>query len=297
MLSEGLATWAESVYDEFTAANPVAANAARMAHFTDNTTTNSVYGATLDTTSILTVFGNPSLYYKKAAMVINSLRFHVNNDEVFFQGIRDYQEIFGGATARATDFRDVMEDATGIELDDFFEQWYYKGGAPSFQIDYNFDGEELNLQVVQTTNLPTNPLYKTPLELNIQRMEGDTLIRLNIDANLTNHTIDCPGTITGLVVDPNQWITNGPSTITRVNEIDPTPFSIYPNPAREYIFIGAPKQEIVSIKIFDIYGKLCYSNDNMRLNRYIYIGDLITGVYFIQIDDKEVTSVSRLLVE
>lgn len=297
MLSEGLATWAESVYDEFMAANPVAGNTARMSHFTDNLNTSSVHGATLDTTNILTVFGNPNLYYKKGSMVINSLRFHINNDELFFEGIRNYLVEYGRGTASANDLRTAMENTTGLELEDFFEQWYYKGGAPSFNIDYNFDGEQINLQVIQTTNLATNPLYKTPLELKIQRVEGDTLVRIFIDANLTNHTLDCPGTITGIVVDPNQWITNGPSTITQVSEVEKTRYSVFPNPAREYVLISSPQQDVVAVTIYDLVGKVCFSNDYTRLNQYFCLNDLPKGTYVLEIKDRHSTALKKLMIE
>jgi len=304
MLSEGLATWAESVYDEFMAANPVAGNQARISHFTDNTTMNSVYGMTLDTTSILTVFGNPNLYYKKGSMVINSLRFHINNDDLFFEGIRNYLEEFGGGTAVGSDLRDAMEATTGMELDDFFNQWYYKGGAPTFNIAWNSNGTNVALEIAQTTNVATNPLYKTPLELKVQRAEGDTIVRLFIDDNLTSHQFHCPGTITGFVVDPNQWITNGNGTVSfngditiGVNDEETIRYSVFPNPAREYVLISSPEQDVVAVTIYDVVGKVCYSNQYSRLNQYIHLNELPTGTYFLEITDRMNKAVKKLIIE
>lgn len=304
MLSEGLATWAESVYSEFMATTTETANAARVSFYTDNTTTSSVYGATLDTTTVLSVFGNPNLYYRKGAMVINSLRYHINNDELFFEGIRNYLAQFGGATALATDLRDVMEATTGESLEDFFNQWYYKGGAPSFNIAWNSNGNYVALEIAQTSNNPTNPLFRTPVDIKVERAEGDTIVRLFVDDNFTMHQFFCPGTVIGFQVDPNQWITNGAGTVSYNSNIvigvaqsNRIRYSVFPNPAREHILISSPQQEIVSVKIYNVLGNLCYSNIYTRLNQYIYLNDLPKGAYFIQIEEAETKSVQKLIIE
>lgn len=304
MLSEGLSTWAESVYAEFTAPNAESANTARMSFFTDNTTTSPVYGAALDTTNLLSVFGNPGLYYRKAAMVINTLRYHINNDELFFEGIRNYLTEFGGRTAYATDFKAVMENTTGMDLEDFFNQWYYKGGAPTFNITWNSNGTYLALRILQTTNNPDNPLYKTPVDIKVEREEGDMLVRLFIDANETEHLVWCPGNITGFKVDPNQWITNGNGTVTHdpdmvvgIAQIERPRYAIYPNPAKDRILISSGNQEVVSVKIFDSMGSLCYANDAFRVNQYLDLPALAKGSYIVQIAEGQSINIHKLLID
>jgi hypothetical protein len=218
MLNEGFATWCESVFDEFN--SPVNANQARMSHFTDNTSTTPVYGVNMDTTDVNGVFGNQSIYYDKASMVINSLRFHINNDSLFFQGLKNYQQEFGGKTALGSELKSVMEATSGIALTDFFNQWYYKGGAPTFNIAWNQINNELMLRITETTNSVANPLFKTPVELKVQRTQGDTIIRLFIGSTLSYFQLNCPGNITGFIVDPNQWITNGTGAVSKDVSLD-----------------------------------------------------------------------------
>jgi aminopeptidase N len=304
MLSEGLSTWAESVYAEFTAPDAASANAARMSYYTENSTTNSVYGAALDTANLLSVFGNPGLYYRKASMVINTLRYHINDDELFFEGIRNYLNEFGGRTAYGSDFKAVMESTTGLDLEDFFNQWYYKGGAPTFNITWNSNGTYLALRILQTTNSPENPLYKTPVDIKVEREEGDMIVRLFIDANDTEHLVWCPGTITGFKVDPNQWMTNGVGTVTHnpnmvvgVDQLEQPRYAIYPNPAKDRILITAAGQETVSVKIFDSVGALCFANDTFRLNQYLDLPALAKGSYIVQIADGQSLMVHKLLID
>lgn len=305
MLSEGLATWAESVYSEFTAPDPVAANLARKSHYVDNTTVASVFGnVNMDTTTILGVFGNPSLYYKKGGMVINSLRFHINNDELFFQGIRNYMQEYGGSTANGNQFRMSMEASTGVELTDFFNQWYYRGGAPTFNIAWNQINGQVVMQITQTSNAGSNPLFKTPVEILIQRTQGDTIVRLFTNTNLSTHQFSCPGNITGFTVDPNQWITNGngtvtldPSLVLNIEDISSTMYRVYPNPVREYVMIAATNQGQVAVKIFNMTGSLVYSNDYTRLNQFIDLSELASGTYVMQIEDGESKQMMKMVVE
>ena len=35
------------------------------------------------------------------------------------------------------DFKKIMEEESGLNLDYFFEQWFYRAGAPEFAIDYS----------------------------------------------------------------------------------------------------------------------------------------------------------------
>lgn len=304
MLSEGFATWAESVYSEFTATTPEAANIARKSHFMDITSLTSVYGNAMDTSQLTSVFGNPNIYYKKAAMVINTLRYHINNDALFFQGIKNYIEQNGGNAVTAQVLKQVMEEISGLDLTDFFNQWYYKGGAPSFKVVWNTVGNEVLMQVTQTTNNPNTPLFKTPVDVKILRAEGDTIVRLNINTNLSMHSFYFPGTITGLEVDPNQWLTNIPGavifnaelSVDQEGEMYGDNYILSPNPTRDYVILQSPSHEIVRVKIYDSLGKLCYSNESYRFNEQIRVGHLPIGTYFLHLEEKQKKSVSKLLV-
>jgi aminopeptidase N len=290
ILNEGMATWCESVYAEFNSATP---NETRKSFFTDNLITAPVYGNTMDTTTITSVFGNRALYYKKGSMVINSLRFHINNDDLFFQSLRNYQTQFAGKSAFVSDFKSVVESTTGIDLTDFFNQWYYKGGAPTFNITWSQNNNQLYLRINQTTNLVTNPLYKTPLEVKIQRTEGDTTVRLFVSENLSNFNFACSGTVTGFSVDPNQWITNGNGTVT----LDPTlgldfakenaAVSVFPNPAKNSISIAGLSPEIHKIEVFSSNGQLVISQIANTSNINLNVLELNSGIYYLKIKNNK----------
>jgi aminopeptidase N len=291
MLNEGMAKWCESIYAEFNSNTP---NETRKTFFTDNTTVSSVYGNTMDTTTINSVFGNSALYYKKASMVINTLRFHINNDDLFFQGLRNYQTQFACKSALGTDLKAVMETTTGLDLTDFFNQWYYKGGAPTFNITWAQSNNQLYLKLNQTTNSVANPLYKTPLELKIIRTDGDTIVRLFVSDNISNFNFECPGNITGFTVDPNQWITNGNGTVTldstlAINNKDTNnKLHIFPNPAKQTITVSGINSNANKLEVYSANGQLIITQIVNSSNAIVNIQDLKTGMYFLKLkNDKE----------
>jgi aminopeptidase N len=60
--------------------------------------------------------------YQRGALLVHNLRREVG-DQAFFEGLRLYFDRFGGGTASRQDFIDVMEEASGIQLDEFFSEW------------------------------------------------------------------------------------------------------------------------------------------------------------------------------
>ncbi|MDB5281537.1 MAG: hypothetical protein JWO06_612, partial [Bacteroidota bacterium] len=132
MLNEGFARWCESVYPEFSGGGSAARINVCNQYETSVLSNPSASGyAPADTQSVLGVFGNAAVYYDKNAMTINSLRFEVNNDSLFFLGLRNYQAQFHASTAYGSDLKTVMENTTGLNLTDFFNQWYYGFGFPT----------------------------------------------------------------------------------------------------------------------------------------------------------------------
>ncbi|MCB9134590.1 MAG: M1 family metallopeptidase [Anaerolineales bacterium] len=60
--------------------------------------------------------------YQRGALMIHNLRRTVG-DEAFFAGLRLYFERFGGGTATREDFIFIMEEASGMDLESFFDEW------------------------------------------------------------------------------------------------------------------------------------------------------------------------------
>ncbi|MBF9236978.1 M1 family metallopeptidase [Hymenobacter sp. BT683] len=88
-----------------------------------------------------------AVVYQKGGNILNMLRAHVGED-VFFQGLQRFlkQNAFG--TGEPHQLRLALEEASGQDLNWFFNQWYYRAGHPVVTIDYKWDAARKRQAVV-----------------------------------------------------------------------------------------------------------------------------------------------------
>ena len=71
--------------------------------------------------------------YEKGSLVLHMLRRTVG-DELFFKSLNLYCTRHRGHNVITQDLQRAFEDATGRNLDFFFDQWVYKEGHPELEI-------------------------------------------------------------------------------------------------------------------------------------------------------------------
>ena len=125
------------------------------------------------------------LTYDKGAAIIHSIRFLINNDSLFFEGLRAFQQYYADSTATGLDFKNYMANYCTTNLDAFFEQWYFGEGFPTYDVVWNQVGNDVHLQINHTVSMPNiTPTFTNPIELRISRQaQPDTLIRFDIQSN------------------------------------------------------------------------------------------------------------------
>lgn len=252
--------------------------------------TGSVYNP--DTTSINRIFSS-RLSYDKGSAIVHSLRFVINDDNTFFTVLKTFQNQFRNSTASINDFKTVAETVTGLNLTQFFNQWIFGEGYPTFTVKWNKIGNTFYLRNTETVSASSiTPLFITPLEYKLTRNIGDTIIKLNQNATLENYTLTIPGTVTAVTTDPNNWILNK-GTVTKdvnlvginENESIANQIRVYPNPATNFLFVDySVSIEDYEYVIFDITGKSILKG---LFGQKINISDLESGLYFIQITSNE----------
>lgn len=315
-LNEGFARWAESLYAELSAPDSAAAQAARINicnQYENGVAADSEYGGlgwpyasiyayNTDTVDIAALNAGEGydLNYNKAAMMINSLRFLINNDALFFTGLQNYQSLYSGQAASTGNFMDMMENTVNFDLAQFFDQWYYGYGFPVFNVYWNQGGNELALEVIeQQSDSLQGSLFQTPLEIEVKRLFSDTTIRINILQDTTYFQIYSANTdsIVAFVVDPNQWILNGPGVTVNDTSIEVIPaaiktvdlpseaISIFPNPASDYLNVRSNLPFTESLQA-DLYNDLGQRVISQRIKPYdtISLQGLPDGVYFLQLN-------------
>ncbi|MEJ7625869.1 MAG: M1 family aminopeptidase [Ferruginibacter sp.] len=165
------------------------------------------------------------LSYAKGAAVIHNLRFEMQNEDLFFQVLKNYQLQFKDSVATTEDFKRVAETTSSKNLSDFFNQWVYGEGYPTFNINYFKEGNGiLVLKINQTASMPSvTPFFKGLYEFKITSPAGDTTLLVNLSTNNQEFRFNYSKTPDGLIVDPNNWVLNAVGTITYGGVIIPLP--------------------------------------------------------------------------
>jgi aminopeptidase N len=89
-----------------------------------------------DTMDASKVFSS-RLTYDKGGAIIRTLQFEVNNDSLWFPMVRSFQNTYQNSTASVQDFKNFAQTYTGMNFTQFFNQWYYGHGYPTFNLTWN----------------------------------------------------------------------------------------------------------------------------------------------------------------
>ncbi|MEO5984368.1 MAG: T9SS type A sorting domain-containing protein, partial [Ferruginibacter sp.] len=166
---------------------------------------------------------NYRLSYAKGAAVIHNLRFEMQNDNLFYQSLKNYQQKFKDSVATTDDFKQVAEVTSGKNLGDFFNQWIYGEGYPTFNITFLKEGSgTLVLKVNQTASMPSvTPFFKGLYEFKIISTQGDTTVKINLTSNNQEFRFNYFKSPSNVIVDPENWVINNTGSITNGGFIIP----------------------------------------------------------------------------
>lgn len=261
----------------------------------------SVYVPLADSYNEGRIFSN-RLSYNKGAAIIHTLRFEMQDDAKFFQTLKNYQQQYKDATATGLQFKAVAEAVCGRSFTDFFNQWYFGEGFPTYSGDYTKVGDSIVLTINHTTSTTITPLFKGFLQVRINRTGGDTTVLCNITANSNQFKFRFPYTPTGIVFDPNNFIINQVGSITTsVTNINPSVYQlkVFPNPAKEAVTLQFKTGAFVKANVLSVDGR--------RLSAYIIAPGTSQvqlqlpaqpGVYLIELFDRSnQRTVSKVLVQ
>jgi len=298
-INEGFASYSEYLVRQSLIGQSSANSWMNSTHSGALVPTGSVYVPEDQLDDIWRIF-NGSLSYDKGAAIIHMIRFELMDDDLFFEIMEEFQTIYTDSTATGDDFKAVVEDLSGMDFTDFFDQWYYGEGYPTYSIVWNQIGNELNMNITQTTSASSvTPLFKGPMEYRIATTELDTVILLYQDANFSQFTIPIEGQVGGIMVDPNNWVLNKVGSITvGIEETEnPVYFTFGPNPVNDYmnIFLPNTNSQNVQISVHDMTGKVMSNSNAIGESIRFSTSDLPRGSYLIRVQDGDYAYTRRFV--
>lgn len=118
--------------------------------------------------------------YSKGAVVLNMMRF-VLGDEPFRRAMTHFLHKHAFEPVDTYDLMKAIKEATGQNIDWFFEQWLFSPGHPVFDISYTWNQsiKKVELRVIQTQDTTQKvPIFKTPVNIAIVTPAGKTTKKL-----------------------------------------------------------------------------------------------------------------------
>jgi aminopeptidase N len=221
-LNEGWASYGEYLHRQYVISQASASDWMTNTHNSARSaTTGSVYVPASGVTNVNRIFSS-SLTYKKGAAVLHMLRNEIDNDSLFFGGVRQYLNTKRHSVATTDEFRQIMEQYTGAPLADFFQDWVYGEGHPTYDVRWNWRDSVLWVQTSQTTSAPTvTPVFRNQLPLGLVTSgPGQAPTLIQIEPALGLQRIWIPRQVVSMSLDPNNAILKGTaSSITRLSTL------------------------------------------------------------------------------
>ena len=221
-LNEGWASYGEYLHRQYVISQASASDWMTNTHNSARSaTTGSVYVPASGVNNVNRIFSS-SLTYKKGAAVLHMLRNEIDNDSLFFGGVRQYLNAKRHSVATTDEFRQIMEQYTGAPLTDFFQDWVYGEGHPTYDVRWNWRDSVLWVQTSQTTSAPTvTPVFRNQLPLGLVTSgPGQAPTLIQIEPALGLQRIWIPRQVVSMSLDPNNAILKGTaSSITRLSTL------------------------------------------------------------------------------
>jgi aminopeptidase N len=246
-----------------------------------------------------------NLSYSKGMALLHMIRFEMQDDALFFETLRNFVDRYAGSVASGLDFKAVVEESSGMDFTDFFNQWYFGAGYPIYQIDWEQQGADLTLYATQTTSSGTPTLFKMSMEYRIVYDQGDTTVRVFQDENQETYSFYIPHVVKNVIVDPDDQVLNqveGSGGNSRKKGAENL-FVVYPNPGRgEFTFrFRAEEEGDVTVEIFAGTGNLVHTAIYEGCLPYceygLRPGGLNRGIYFVRFTSGKYREVLKVMVE
>ncbi len=269
---------------------------------TSNSSTSQPSGSVFvdDTTSVNRIF-NGRLTYNKGAYVLHMLRWVVG-DDAFFAACKDYLDGEGTAYgfARTRDLQARLEARSEQDLNEFFADWYYGQGYPSYDLRWSQHNDSLILWLGQRQSHSSVSFFEMPVPVHaiINGMAEEFILdHAAHDQRFSFYIGD--EMVSQMLIDPDLWLLSRNNTITQLTtstEANPlhNAYFMYPNPANQ-ILRFLPSTDIVYVEAVDLLGRrtlLPVDGDQVS------VATLLPGQYSIRLlnSNRDIRAIHRISV-
>ena len=241
-----------------------------------------------DTTSVERIF-DARLSYHKAAFLLHQIRW-VIGDEAFYTSVKNYlnDPMLAYRFATTQDIKAHFESVSGVDLTEFFADWYYGEGYPSYGANVNqLQGGQVLVTINQDQSHPSVEFFEMPVPVAFYGDGKDTTIVFENTFSGQEYFVSPGFVIDSLKVDPDIRLISAGNVVSMgiSEQMTERKIMISPNPAGHFIQFALPDTQIEGIEIFSSNGQVVVSQSISKFNELIEIdiSDLKAGFYFLKV--------------
>ncbi|MCL8537423.1 T9SS type A sorting domain-containing protein [Chryseobacterium gallinarum] len=238
------------------------------------------------------------LSYAKGAYVLRMLKW-ILGDTAFYQALKDYhaRPALAYNYVKTSDFSASLLQSTGKDFTEFFNDWIYGEGYPTYTIKWRQSGNQAVFKVSQTQSSPVVNFFDMPLPVKVNGTGGQTAyLVLNNTSNDQYFTETISFPIASVQFNYEYQILERNSTVGQDNTLsvasaEKDNFGLYPNPAKNELYLkGVHKETAFSIHAID--GKLLQEGI-YKPGKSIGIYELVPGAYVFTIKEKNIKFIKQ----
>lgn len=291
-LNEGFATYlATLVIENFDGNDAFIIEKQDMIDYITSSPNGNVYLTDTQATSVNRIFSS-QFSYNKGAMVLEMLRFKMG-DAAFFQGLKNYLADPALAYKYATtpQLQAHLEAVYGQSLDEFFNDWIYNQGYPTYTISaQNWGAGQVRFVVNQTQSDASVSYFEMPIPVRVYGANGevlDLILDNTHDGEIFLKSVPFP--VVSVELDPdNHIIISTSSNVALGNQAFDleNAIALYPNPSSDVLHIQMPSTtSLEKVTIYNNLGQKVMENSNLDFS----VSALSAGVHYIDIQTADGT--------
>lgn len=221
------------------------------------------------------------LVYQKGAMILHMLRWKLG-DAVFFNAIKNYindaSYCFGFVTT--PDLINHLESESNQNLTEFFNDWLYGEGYPTYEAILNQTGGQLEITLNQTTSHSSVSFYEMPVPIKVYGNGTDTIYRLDHTHSGQKFNLLVPFEIDSAKIDPENWLVSGNNAVTLNKKNDL--IEIFPNPSNGIVMVNS-SDPVLKLSIYDSQGKIVLELSELGLYSTVDLHRYSDGNYTVHV--------------
>jgi aminopeptidase N len=250
-----------------------------------------------DTTNIYRIF-NGRLSYSKGAYLLHMLRWEMG-DQKFFQGMKNYlnDPSMANGFASQQQFVKHMETATDTSFTEFFKDWYYGEGYPTYRLTYYTDFGKQKLRISQTQSNSSVGFFEMHVPVRIWKDGKYTDLRL-YNTSQNQEFVISDTKVDRIEFDPDKWLiakADIVNTVLHVSEIEE--IQIIPENESKSIRVLLPDYSgIGKLRIVDLMGRIVKSCELFGSDSKIATSDLRGGIYLVEVQYGKLKKTEKALL-